>query len=84
MADLKKAQLGSPRPKTAIPGIRSLKDVLEDLADSESLVKVKGFWGNNTRCQMSEDMTVREQRTEVRKLTEVMTDISYFFCPAVF
>ncbi len=50
MADLKTidAQLGSSRPKTAIirECLRSLKDVLEDLADSESLVKVKGLLGD--------------------------------------
>jgi hypothetical protein len=49
MADLKTidAQLGSPRPKTAIirECLRSIKETLEGLADGESLVKVKGLLG---------------------------------------
>jgi hypothetical protein len=49
MADLKTidAQLGSSRPKTAIirECLCSLKTVLEDLADNESLVQIRALLG---------------------------------------
>ena len=49
MADLKTidAQLGSSRPKTAIirECLGSLKETLEGLAESESLVKIRGLLG---------------------------------------
>jgi len=49
MADLKTidAQLGSSRPKTAIirECLHSLKEVLERLAESEMLVKIRGLLG---------------------------------------
>jgi hypothetical protein len=49
MADIKSidAQLGSSRPKTAIirECLRSIKEVLEDLADSESVVQVRALLG---------------------------------------
>ena len=50
MADLKTidAQLGSSRPKTAIirECLGSLKETLEGLAESESLVKIRGLLGD--------------------------------------
>jgi hypothetical protein len=49
MADLKTidAQLGSSRPKSAIirECLGSLKETLEGLAESESLVKIRGLLG---------------------------------------
>lgn len=53
MADLKTidAQLSSSRAKTAIirECLRSLKEILEGLAESESLVKIKGLLGPEDR-----------------------------------
>jgi hypothetical protein len=49
MADLKTidAQLGSSRPKTAIirECLRSIKEVLENLADNDSLLKIRDLLG---------------------------------------
>jgi hypothetical protein len=49
MADLKTidAQMGSSRPKTAIirECLRSIKEVLENLADNDSLLKIRDLLG---------------------------------------